>query len=89
MKVEHEYVVSILFTYAFEGREFTWYFALTTRSITRWDTFERLFMKKFGDEKTPSTLVLDLSRVRMNAKEKIKYFNRIFMNFLNRILEDS
>jgi len=46
-------------------------------------------MKKFGDEKSPTILVLELSRVRMNAKEKIKHFNQRFLTLLNNILEYS
>jgi hypothetical protein len=89
MKVEEEHVVCSIFPYTFEGRESTWYFSLTTGSITNCDTFERLFLKTFGDDKTPTTLVLNLSRLRMNPKGKIKYFNQRFMTFLNRIPEDS
>jgi hypothetical protein len=40
------------------------------------DEFETTFIEKFGEDKTPTTLVLDLSRIKMEAKEKIKYFNQ-------------
>jgi hypothetical protein len=68
MKVEHEEVVCRLFPYTFEGEASTWYFSLTTGSITSWYNFEKLFMKTFGDEKSPTSLVLELSRIRMNVK---------------------
>ena len=42
-------------------------------------------MNNFGDDKTPAVLVLELSRIRMEAKEKVKYFNQRFLTLRNRI----
>jgi hypothetical protein len=66
-----------------------WYFSLPQGSITNWNDFEISFMKKFGEDKTPTTLVLEFSRIKMNPKEKIKDFNQIFLTLMNKILEDS
>jgi hypothetical protein len=42
-----------------------WYFSLPQGTITNWNDFETAFMKKFGEDKTPTTLVLELSRIKM------------------------
>jgi hypothetical protein len=70
--VEHEYVVCRIFPYIFEREASTWYFSLQDNSITNWDTFEDLLIKKFGDDKYSSILSVELSKNRMGPKEKIK-----------------
>ena len=46
-------------------------------------------MEKFGDGKPPEVLVMDLSNLKMNAKEKVKDFNQRFLTLKNRIPADS
>jgi len=46
-------------------------------------------MKKFGEEKILAILVLELSRIKMAPKEKIKDFNQRFLTLMNKILEYS
>jgi hypothetical protein len=72
--VEHEDIVCRLFPYAFEVEASAWYFSLQANSITNWDAFEDLFIKKFGDDKYSSILLVELSKIRMGPKEKIKDF---------------
>jgi len=69
--VQHENFVCRLFPYTFEGKASMWYFALPQGSITNWNDFETTFMKKFGEDKTLTTLVLELSRIKMAPKEKL------------------
>jgi hypothetical protein len=38
-----------------------------------------------GDDKTSRTLLLELSRLRINKKEKVKEFNKRFITLLNKI----
>jgi hypothetical protein len=76
MNVQYEDVVCILFPYMFENKASIWFFSLAQASITSWNAFEIAFIENFGEEKTPTTLVLDISRIKMEAKEKIKYFNQ-------------
>ena len=64
------------FTDLTEGKASTWYFSLTAGSITSWNEFDIAFMNKLGDDKTPAALVLELSRIRMETKEKVKDFNQ-------------
>jgi ribonuclease HI len=87
--VEHEYVVCRLFPYTFEGNASTWYFAQQPRTITSWEKFESIFLENFGDGKPPEVLVMDLSNLKMNAKEKVKDFNQRFLTLKNRIPTDS
>jgi hypothetical protein len=75
MNVEHEDVMCKLFPYTFEGKSSTWYFSLLQASITRWNNFETTLINKFGNEKSPTTWVLDISRIKMEEKEKVKYLN--------------
>jgi hypothetical protein len=87
--VEHEDVVYRLFPYTFEGNASTWYFAQQPHTILSWEKFESIFLEKFGDGKPPEVLVMDLSNLKMNAKEKVKDFNQRFLTLKNRIPVDS
>jgi hypothetical protein len=87
--VEHEDVVCRLFPYTFEGNASTWYFAQQPHTIVSWEKFESCFLEKFGDGKPPEVLVMDLSNLKMNAKEKVKDFNQRFLTLKNRIPADS
>jgi hypothetical protein len=87
--VEHEDVVYRLFPYTFEGNASTWYFSQQPRTIASWEKFESIFLEKFGDGKPPEVLVMDLSNLKMNAKEKVKDFNQRFLTLKNRIPTDS
>ena len=87
MNVEHEDFVCRLFLYAFQGKASTWFFNLALRSITSWKQFETTFMTQFGDDKTSRILFLQISRIKINNKQKVKDFNQIFITLLNRILD--
>jgi cell division septum initiation protein DivIVA len=54
-----------------------------------WEKFESCFLEKFDDNKSLEVLVMELSSLRMNPKEKIKDFNQIFLTLKNRIPTDS
>ena len=83
--VEHEDVVCRLFPYTFEGNASTWYFSQQPHTIVSWEKFESCFLEKFGDGKPPEVLVMDLSSLKMNSKEKVKDFNQRFLTLKNRI----
>lgn len=85
LNVRHEDVVCRLFPYTFIKKASTWYFSLSQGSITSWASFRTLFLNKFGGDKTPATLVLELFRIKMNSKEKIKEFNQRFLTLRNKI----
>jgi hypothetical protein len=87
--VEHEDVVCRLFPYTFEGNASTWYFSQQPRTITSWEKFESIFLEKFEDGKPLEVLAMDLSNLKMNAKEKVKDFNQRFLTLKNRIPTDS
>jgi ribonuclease HI len=87
--VEHEDVVCRLFPYTFEGSASTWYFSQQPRTIASWEKFESIFLEKFRDGKPLEVLVMDLSNLKMNAKEKVKDFNQRFLTLKNRIPADS
>jgi hypothetical protein len=84
--VEHEDVVCRLFPYTFEGRASTWYFAQQPHTIPSWDNFETIFLEKFGDDKSPEVLVMELSNMKMNSKEKVKDFNQRFLTLKTKFL---
>ena len=63
MNVQHEDVVCRLFPLTFEGKASTWSFSLVQGSITNWAEFNKAFLDKFGEDKTPSLLALELSRI--------------------------
>jgi hypothetical protein len=66
--IRHEDVVCRLFPLTFENRASTWFFSLEEASITNWRTFEKFFLRNFGENKTPTTLVLELSRIKMDLR---------------------
>jgi ribonuclease HI len=65
------------------------YFSQQPRTIASWEKFESIFLEKFRDGKPPEVLVMDLSNLKMNAKEKVKDFNQRFLTLKNRIPADS
>ena len=69
----------------FVGKGIIMVFNLALRSITCWKQFENAFITQFGDDKTSGTLFLDISRIMINQKEKVKDFNQRFTTLLNRI----
>jgi hypothetical protein len=81
--VEHEDIVYRFFPYTFEGNASTWYFAQQPHTIVSWEKFESCFLEKFGDDKSPEVLVMELSSLKMNPKEKIKDFNQSFLTLKN------
>ena len=60
-----------------------WFFSLVARSVTYWKQFEIIFMTHFEDDKTFGVLFLELSRIKINKREKIKDFNQRFITLLN------
>jgi hypothetical protein len=87
--VEHEDVMCRLFPYTFEGNASTWYFSQQPQTIVSWDKFETCFLEKFGDDKSPEVLVMELSSLKMNPKEKVKDFNQRFLTLKKKIPVDS
>lgn len=87
--VADEDVVCRLFPFTLIGVASTWYFSLRIGSITSWGAFQHAFSGKFGDDKTPAALVLELSRLKMETKEKVKDFNTRFNTLFNRILANA
>ena len=47
--------------------------------------FEENFLAKFGDDRTTTSFINDLSNLKAKTGEKIKYFNSRFNKFLNKI----
>lgn len=87
LDAQHEDVVYRLFPYIFLGQASTWFFSLAVGSIASWQQFETAFISQFEDDKTLRMIVLELSRMRCDKKDRIKDFNQRFINHLNRIPE--
>jgi hypothetical protein len=87
--IENKDVVCRLFPYTFEGNASTWYFAQHPETIVSWDNFETCFLEKFEDEKSPEVLVMELSSLKLNHKEKLTDFNQIFLTLKNKIPTNS
>jgi hypothetical protein len=80
--VQHDDVVYRLFPYTFSRKSSTRYFILHVGSITDWDRFERVFMRKFGERKTIVSLHNELGAIIMDTRERVKYFNQRFLNVI-------
>ena len=85
MNVQHEYVVSRLICFTFQGKASSWFFSLSMRSITSGQQFENTFITQFCDDRTLGILFLEILRIKINTKEKVKDFNHRFISLLNRI----
>lgn len=84
-RVSHEDIVVRLFPYILQGSVESWYFSLPAGSISNWETFEQVFLEKFGDDRTVTSLVNALSNLKTNLGERIKDFNSRFNKLLNKI----
>jgi len=73
------------FPYTFTGKASTWYISLPQGSITSWNAFEEVFLKKYGDDKTPTDFVIELSQMKIGPKERVKDFNQIFLTLRDKI----
>ena len=67
MDVQHEDVVCMLIPNTFVGQASTRFFSLAIGYIQ----FETAFLSQFGDDKTSGVLVLELSRMRFDKKDKV------------------
>ena len=85
MNVQHEYVACRLFYFTMQGKASSWVFNLPSGSITSWQQFENAFITQFGDDKTLGTLLIQISRLRINMNEKVKDFNQRFITLLNKV----
>jgi hypothetical protein len=80
--INHGYVLCRIFPHTFENKSTTWFYSLDEASITSWRIFETIFLNKFGEDKMSTTLVLDLSRIKMDTHKRVKYFNQRFLSLL-------
>ena len=56
-------------------------------SITNWVEFIQDFLNKFGKDKTVVSLVLGLSCIKIDNKERIKDFNKRFLTLMKRKIQ--
>ena len=61
---EHEDVVCRLFPHTLKGATASWYFGFPANSIPDWDTFERIFRKKYTAQKTHAALMKGLGALK-------------------------
>lgn len=85
LDVQHEDVVCRLFPYTFVGQASTLFFSLAAGFVASGQQFETSFKNQFGDDRTSIILVLELSRMRCDKKDKINDLNQRLINLLNRI----
>lgn len=78
-----------IFLCTLDGRETIWYHSHPPNSIQNWRGFKKLFLQKFFDDKTPTMLLRELGSLKMEQKEKVKYFNQRFNCILNRFPADT
>jgi hypothetical protein len=74
-----------LFPRTFKNKDTTWFYSLDEAFIISWRIFETIFVNKFGEDKIPSSLVLYLSRMKMDTNENVKDFNQCFLSLLKKI----
>jgi hypothetical protein len=65
--VQHEDVVCSIFSCTFDNKASTWYYNIPVGSIRNWETFEKDFINKSGEEKTPTKLFKELVSLKMDS----------------------
>lgn len=83
--VTEEDLVVRIFPYTLQGAAWSWYFSLPSGSITSWNIFQEKFLTKFGDDRSTTMLINDLSNLKTESREPIKEFNSQFKKLLNKI----
>lgn len=83
--VTEEDVVVRIFPYTLQGIVGSWYLSLPSGSITSWNIFQEQFLTKFGDDRSTTTLINDLSKLKIEPREPVKNFNSRFNKLLNKI----
>ena len=85
MNVQREDVACRLFCLTLQGNASSWFFNLSSGSITSWQQFENAFITRFRDDKTSGTLLLEHARLKIKENAKFKEFNQRFITLLNKI----
>lgn len=62
-----------------------WYLGIHQGSNTNWQQFDIAFMTNFEEDETPGTLLMSISSIRVESKEKINDFKKILLTLLNKI----
>ena len=83
--VTEEDTVVRIFPYTLQGVAGSWYFSLPSGSITSWNIFQEQFLTKFGDHRSTTTLINDLSNLKTESREPIKDFNSRSNKLLSKI----
>ena len=65
---EHEDVVCRVFPHTLKGAATSWYFGFPANSIPDWDTFERIFRRKYATKKTHASLMKGLCSLKKERK---------------------
>ena len=68
LAIEHEDVVFRLFLHTLKGKAASWYFGLQGNPITDWDTFKRMFKRKFCSQRTTVALMKELLALKRENK---------------------
>ncbi|MGE1104311.1 hypothetical protein, partial [Peribacillus simplex] len=68
MALLNEDAVVQLFPYTMQGTAGSWYFSLPSGSITSWDIFQEQFLTNFGDDRSTTNLINDLSNLRAESR---------------------
>ena len=79
---EYEDVVCRLFPHTLKGAAASWYFGLHANSIPDWDTFERIFRRKYAAQKTHAALMKGLGALKKERNDKVQNFTQIFSAYL-------
>ena len=78
-----------LFPCTLDGRDVVWEHNLPPNSIHKSRAFKRIFIKKFFEDKTHVMILKELDTLKMEQKEKVKYFNQSFNHILKKFSDDT
>jgi len=85
LEVCYDDVACRLFPCTLDGHAAAWYHSLPPNPIQNWGSFKCMFLETFDDDKTPTMLLKELGSLKMDGREKVKYFNQRFTGILKKL----
>lgn len=89
LEVQYDSIECGLFPCTLDIQAVGWYHDLPSNSIQNQGDLKPMILEKFIDDKTPNMLLKDRGSLKMQGKEKVKYFNQRFTFIFNKFATDT
>ena len=89
LEAQYDDVACRFFPCILDGHAVAWYHNLPSKSIQNCGAFKCMFLENFAGDKTPTMLLKELGSLKVEGKEKVKYFNQRFTCIFNKFVVDT